>query len=55
MKDKKIPTSGVFWDLFSVLVTMRPKGLSGKERADEQYASERIQTSVYSKTVCWLR
>jgi hypothetical protein len=37
--DEKIPTAGMFWDLFSVLVSMRPKGLSGKERADKQYLS----------------
>jgi hypothetical protein len=44
--DEKIPSSGMFWDLFSALVSMRPKGLSGKERADEQYSSERIKTTI---------
>jgi hypothetical protein len=33
--DDKVPTTGVFWDLFSVLVNMRPKGLTGKESADK--------------------
>jgi hypothetical protein len=42
----KIPSSGVYWDIFSVLVNMRPKGQSGKERADEQYSSERIKTTA---------
>jgi hypothetical protein len=27
------------------------KGLIGKERADEQYASERIQTSVFENSM----
>jgi hypothetical protein len=44
--DEKIPSSGMFWDLFSALVSMRPKGMSGKERADEQYSSERIKTTI---------
>jgi hypothetical protein len=51
VKDEKIPTSRIFWDLFSVLINMRPKGLSGKERADEQYASERIQTTIFENSL----
>jgi hypothetical protein len=43
---KRIPSCGIFWDLFSCLVSMRPKGLTGKERADEQHSSERINTSM---------
>jgi hypothetical protein len=42
----KLPSSGLYWDLFSVLVNMRPKGLSGKERADEQHSAERIKTTT---------
>jgi hypothetical protein len=49
--DEKVPTSGVFWDLFSLLVSMRPKGLSGKERADEQYSSERIKTTMFKNNL----
>jgi hypothetical protein len=49
--DEKIPTAGMFWDLFSVLVSMRPKGLSGKERADEQYSSERIRTTIFENNL----
>jgi hypothetical protein len=30
---------------------MRPKGLSGKERADEQYSSERIHTSALENSL----
>jgi hypothetical protein len=51
VKGEKMPTSGVFWGLSSVLITMRPKGLSGKERADKQYASEQIQTSVFENSL----
>jgi hypothetical protein len=53
--DKKAPTSGVFWDLFSVLVSMRPKGLSRKERADEQYSSKRIKTTMFENNLLFGR
>jgi hypothetical protein len=46
MLTNKIPSCGMFWDIFSTLVSMRPKGQSGKERADEQHSSERINTSM---------
>jgi hypothetical protein len=49
--DDKVPTTGVFWDLFSVLVSMCPKGLTGKERADEQYSSERIKTTTFENNL----
>jgi hypothetical protein len=49
--DEKVPTSGIFWDLFSCLVNMRPKGLSGKERADEQHSSERISTTMFENNL----
>ena len=39
-----VPTMGIFWDVFSVLVAMAPKRLTGKERADKQYSSDRINT-----------
>jgi hypothetical protein len=51
VKDEQIPSSGMFWDLFSILVNMRPKGLTGKERADEQYSSEQIQTSIFENSL----
>jgi hypothetical protein len=46
MLTNKIPSCGMFWDIFSTLVLMRPKGQSGKERADKQRLSERINTSM---------
>jgi hypothetical protein len=49
--DEKAQSSGMFWDLFSALVSMRPKGLSGKERADEQYSSERIKTTIFENNL----
>jgi hypothetical protein len=49
--DEKVQSSGMFWDLFSSLVSMRPKGLSGKERADEQYSSERIKTTIFENNL----
>ena len=45
--DKEGNTSmGIFWDIFSALVAMAPKRLSGKERADQQYSSGRIHTTT---------
>jgi hypothetical protein len=49
--DEKVPTCGNCWDLFSVLVSMRPKGLSGKERADKQHSSERIKTTIFENNL----
>jgi hypothetical protein len=43
---EKPPSSGLFWDLFSALISMRPKGQTGKEQVDEQYSSERIQVTT---------
>lgn len=41
-----VPSIGMFWDIFSVLVCMKPKCLSGTERADSLYSSERIHTTT---------
>jgi hypothetical protein len=49
--DEKAPMCGNFWDLFSVPVSMRPKGLSGKERADEQHLSEQIKTMIFENNL----
>jgi hypothetical protein len=49
--EEKVPTSGIFWDMFSCLVNMRPKGLSGKERADEQHSLERISTTMFENNL----
>jgi hypothetical protein len=46
LKDEDVPSLGMFWDVFSVFVAMAPKRLSGKERADQQYSSGRIQTTT---------
>eukprot|EP00978_Attheya_sp_CCMP212_P029238 scaffold103340_cov27-Attheya_sp.AAC.3 len=42
-----VETAGWFWDIFSVLVVMKPKQLSGKDRVDEQYFSLRVQSTPF--------
>jgi hypothetical protein len=34
--DEKVPSCGLFWDLFSVMVVMEPKRMTGKEVADNR-------------------
>jgi hypothetical protein len=48
---EKIPSSGLFWDLFSALISMRPKGQTGKEWVDEQYSSECIQVTTLENSL----
>jgi hypothetical protein len=48
---EKVPSCGMYWDLFSCLVSMKPKGLTGKQRADEQHSSERIKTSMFENNL----
>ncbi len=43
---ESVPSMGIFWDVFSALVAMAPKRLTGKERADQQYSSNRINTTT---------
>ena len=47
VEDEEIVSVGAFWDLFSVLVCMTPKEQSGQERANEQHASSRINTTTF--------
>eukprot|EP00978_Attheya_sp_CCMP212_P045215 scaffold337794_cov55-Attheya_sp.AAC.1 len=44
---EQVETAGWFWDIFSVLVVMKPKQLSRKDRADEQYSSLRVQSTPF--------
>ena len=46
LEKEKVDSLGIFWDLFSVLVAMAPKRLTGKERADQQFSSDRIHTTT---------
>jgi hypothetical protein len=46
-EDKRVETFGVYWDLFSVLVAMKPKGQTGKDIADELYFSARIKSTPF--------
>jgi hypothetical protein len=43
---EQVPSGGVFWDLFSVLVCMKPKQQTGKGRADETYSSQRTNSTT---------
>jgi hypothetical protein len=47
VRDKEIPSCGVYWDLFSAMVCMGPKRPSGKERANNIHSSERIQSTPH--------
>jgi hypothetical protein len=31
LEKEKVPSVGYFWDLFNVMVTMKPKKLTGKD------------------------
>ena len=44
---ERVPTVGIFWDLFSVMTMMTPKSLTGKERADMNYSSQRTNTTTF--------
>eukprot|EP00978_Attheya_sp_CCMP212_P027801 scaffold94026_cov53-Attheya_sp.AAC.5 len=44
---EQVEMAGWFWDIFSILVVMKPKQLSGKDRADEQYSSLRVQSTPF--------
>lgn len=46
LEKEEVPSLGMFRDVFSVLVAMTPKRMSGKERADQQYSSGMIQTTT---------
>jgi hypothetical protein len=43
---KKVPSGDVFWDLFSILVCMKPKQQTGKARANEKYSSQRTNSTT---------
>jgi hypothetical protein len=50
-KDQGVPSCGHFWDLFSVLVVMQPKNQTGKERADENYSSQRTSSTTFENNL----
>jgi hypothetical protein len=43
---EQVPTAGVFWDLFSVLVSMKPKRQVGKDRSDESHSAKRTGSTI---------
>jgi hypothetical protein len=42
----KVPTAEIFWDLFSVLVCMKPERQTGKDRSDASYSSKRTGSTL---------
>ena len=44
--EEKIVSAGWYWDLFSILVVMRPKESTGSEKADEKYKADRIEATT---------
>ena len=46
-EETEVVTFGIFWDLFSVLVAMKPKYQTGKDIADERYSSARIKSTPF--------
>jgi hypothetical protein len=46
LEKEKVPSVGYFWDLFSVMVTMKPKKLTGKDRSDENYSAKRTNSTT---------
>jgi hypothetical protein len=44
--EEKVATAGLFWDLFSILVVMKPKKMTGKEVADNRYTEIRVSTTI---------
>jgi hypothetical protein len=47
VEEEEVISMGGFFDLFSVLCIMTPKQQSGQERANEQHASSRINTTTF--------
>jgi hypothetical protein len=42
-----VKSCGMFWDLFSCLVVMAPKEQTGKDKANETFSSQRMQTTTF--------
>jgi hypothetical protein len=43
---EKVPSCGFFWDLFSVMVSMKPKKHSGKECLDKNYLARKTNSTT---------
>jgi hypothetical protein len=46
-EENQVVTYRIFWDLFRVLVAMKPKYQTGKDMADERYSSARIKSTPF--------
>jgi hypothetical protein len=42
----KVPSCSFFWDLVSVMVSMKPKKCLGKERSDKRYSARRTNSTT---------
>ena len=42
VKDNKVVSAGLYWDLFSCLIAMEPKRPTGSEYADDRHSSQRV-------------
>lgn len=51
LEEKNIPTFGLYWDLFSVLIMMGPRRHSGKEMADVNYSSQRTNMTNFENNL----
>ena len=51
LEKKDIDLLGMFWYFFRVLVAMASKRLTEKERTDQKYSSDHIQTSTLLKKI----
>jgi hypothetical protein len=46
LEKHQVPSCGFFWDLFSVMVSMKPKRHTGKDRSDENYSAKRTNSTT---------
>jgi hypothetical protein len=44
--DEKVPSCGLSWELFSVMVVMEPKRMTSKEDANNRYSADRVSTTT---------
>jgi hypothetical protein len=44
--EEKVSSAGLFWNLFSILVVMKPKKMTGKEVADNRYSAIRVSRTI---------
>ena len=45
VKEEKVESAGIFWDLFSLIVAMEPKAPTGTEHSDARHSAIRVASS----------